>query len=140
MLKKFGWGNGGNGEDRRKRLTAAGYDYNTVQKLVNKGRSYFFDKGGIATGIGQLAKDTIQPERVLSPRQTKAFEKLVNNITTNPVLSALSRIPSINSNLGNLAGETNNSKNYYFSNFTVQADDIKQFINSIETIMPMKNK
>lgn len=99
-----------------------------------------YDQGGIASGIGYMPKATLEPERVLSPRQTKAFEKLVNNITTNPVLNALSRIPSVNSKLGNLAGETNNSKNYYFSNFTVQADDIKQFINSIETIMPMKNK
>lgn len=99
-----------------------------------------YDQGGIASGIGYMPKATLEPERVLSPRQTKAFEKLVNNITTNPVLNALSRVPSVNSKLGNLAGETNNSKNYYFSNFTVQADDIKQFINSIETIMPMKNK
>lgn len=99
-----------------------------------------YDQGGIANGLGYMPKATLEPERVLSPRQTKAFEKLVNNITTNPVLNALSRVPSVNSKLGNLAGETNNSKNYYFSNFTVQADDIKQFINSIETIMPMKNK
>ena len=99
-----------------------------------------YDRGGIASGIGYMPKATLKPERVLSPRQTKAFEKLVNNITTNPVLNALSRIPSVNSKLGNLAGETNNSKNYYFSNFTVQADDIQQFINSIETIMPINNK
>ncbi len=99
-----------------------------------------YDQGGIASGIGYMPKATLKPERVLSPRQTKAFEKLVNNITTNPVLNALSRIPSVNSKLGNLAGETNNSKNYYFSNFTVQADDIQQFINSIETIMPINNK
>ena len=137
MLKKFGWENGGNGEDRRKRLTAAGYDYNAVQKLVNKGRSYFFDKGGIANGIGQLSKDTIQPERVLSPRQTKAFENLVNNLTTNPVLNALSKNPAISSKLGNFKGNTSNDKNYYFSNFTVQANDIEEFMSSIETMMPM---
>ena len=71
-----------------------------------------YDQGGIASGIGYMPKATLEPERVLSPRQTKAFEKLVNNITTNPVLNALSRVPSVNSKLGNLAGETN--KHYFF--------------------------
>ncbi|AQT78326.1 hypothetical protein B1R94_02350 [Mycolicibacterium litorale] len=35
-----------------------------------------FDDGGVATGIGLMAKKTIQPERVLSPGQTAAFEEL----------------------------------------------------------------
>lgn len=35
-----------------------------------------FDDGGIAVGTGFLAKNTIQPERVLSPNQTAAFEEL----------------------------------------------------------------
>jgi hypothetical protein len=29
-------GKWGNGADRKKKLTEAGYDYNTIQKLVNK--------------------------------------------------------------------------------------------------------
>lgn len=33
-----------------------------------------FDSGGVASGVGLLAKGTLQPERVLSPRQTRAFE------------------------------------------------------------------
>ena len=70
----------------------------------------------------------------------KGITPVIDYLTTNPVLNALSRAPSVNSKLGNLAGKTNNSKNYYFSNFTVQADDIQQFINSIETIMPINNK
>ncbi|WP_284704989.1 peptidoglycan DD-metalloendopeptidase family protein [Nocardioides bruguierae] len=36
-----------------------------------------FDAGGVATGTGWLRKDTIAPERVLSPAQTAAFEDLV---------------------------------------------------------------
>ena len=36
-----------------------------------------FDEGGIATGAGLLPKATIQPERVLSPSQTSAFERMV---------------------------------------------------------------
>lgn len=131
-------GKWGNGADRKRRLEAAGYNYSDVQALVNKGRNYFFDQGGLATGLGSLSKDTILPERVLSPRQTKAFENLVTNLTTNPVLNALSKVPSISSKLGDLSGETNNSKNYYFRDFTVKADDIEQFISSIETMMPIK--
>lgn len=37
-----------------------------------------FDEGGIASGTGFMPKNTIAPERVLSPRQTTAFEQLVN--------------------------------------------------------------
>lgn len=36
-----------------------------------------FDEGGIAGGTGFMPKNTIAPERVLSPRQTSAFETLV---------------------------------------------------------------
>lgn len=36
-----------------------------------------FDSGGVATGKGFLPKDIVEPERVLSPRQTRAFEVLV---------------------------------------------------------------
>lgn len=36
-----------------------------------------FDSGGLALGAGLLAKRTIQPERVLSPAQTAAFERQV---------------------------------------------------------------
>ena len=37
-----------------------------------------FDSGGIATGIGFMPKATLAPERVLSPRETTAFERLVD--------------------------------------------------------------
>ena len=114
--------------------------YNNIQGYSSK-QYLAFDKGGIANGLGFLSKQTIKPERILSPRQTKAFENLVGNITSNPVLNALSKVPSVSSNLlGKDKNTTENGKNYYFSNFTVQANDIKEFINSIETIIPMQNK
>ena len=37
-----------------------------------------FDSGGIAPGIGLMPKNTIEPERVLSPRQTEDFGRLVD--------------------------------------------------------------
>lgn len=36
-----------------------------------------FDEGGVAHGIGLLPKNTLKPERVLSPRQTESFDRLV---------------------------------------------------------------
>ena len=36
-----------------------------------------YDAGGVASGTGVLLKNTVSPERVLSPSQTKAFEELV---------------------------------------------------------------
>lgn len=43
---------------------------------------HWYDAGGIARGVGMMAKNTIQPERVLSPRQTASFDRLVNAIAT----------------------------------------------------------
>lgn len=37
----------------------------------------YYDQGGVARGRGFMLKDVIHPERVLSPRQTEAFEALV---------------------------------------------------------------
>ena len=42
-----------------------------------------FDEGGIANGIGVMPKRTIQPERVLSPRQTQDFGRLVDAMERN---------------------------------------------------------
>ncbi|WP_280332573.1 hypothetical protein [Nocardia wallacei] len=36
-----------------------------------------FDSGGVAVGRGVLHKDVVEPERVLSPRQTESFDRLV---------------------------------------------------------------
>ncbi|MGH3631942.1 MAG: hypothetical protein ACRDRL_31440, partial [Sciscionella sp.] len=37
-----------------------------------------YDSGGLARGAAMLFKPTAKPERVLSPRQTAAFERLVD--------------------------------------------------------------
>lgn len=47
--------------------------------------NHWYDKGGRASGIGHMLKNTLKPERVLSPEQTKAFEDLV--YTKLPMLS-----------------------------------------------------
>lgn len=37
----------------------------------------YYDQGGIASGKGMMPKNTLEPERVLSPAQTRAFEALI---------------------------------------------------------------
>lgn len=41
---------------------------------------HWYDAGGLAHGVGYMAKNTIKPERVLSPRQTASFDRLVDLI------------------------------------------------------------
>jgi hypothetical protein len=41
---------------------------------------YHYDRGGMARGAGFLPKGTTRPERVLSPRQTESFERLVEKL------------------------------------------------------------
>lgn len=41
-----------------------------------------FDDGGVARGTGLMPKATISPERVLSPRQTQSFERLVDALSS----------------------------------------------------------
>ncbi len=39
----------------------------------------WYDQGGLASGIGVMQKNVLNPERVLSPAQTKAFDAFVYN-------------------------------------------------------------
>lgn len=47
------------------------------------------DRGGMAFGKGLMLKDTIDPERVLSPRQTVAFEQLVGMLGSAPFAAGI---------------------------------------------------
>ena len=55
----------GNGDDRIRRLTAAGYDYNTVQNLVN----------GLAAGYDKVARDVINGKYGNGADRIKALKK-----------------------------------------------------------------
>lgn len=48
--------------------------------LPNAYRGVGYDQGGLANGIGVMPKYTIQPERVLDPQQTRAFDAFVYNL------------------------------------------------------------
>jgi tape measure domain-containing protein len=47
---------------------------------------HWYDSGGEATGSGFLAKRTLQPERVLSPAQTRDFNQLVRVLDRQPTI------------------------------------------------------
>lgn len=45
--------------------------------ILSAGIDAAFDSGGVASGVGLMPKRTLAPERVLSPRQTEGFERMV---------------------------------------------------------------
>lgn len=59
------------------------YALHRYGSLAALGRPGGYDMGGIAGGKGPWMKYTNQPERILSPRQTAAFERLVDHTTRN---------------------------------------------------------
>ena len=56
--------------------TSTGGGFAGILAALLGGAAGMFDDGGIAIGTGLMAKDTIAPERVLSPRQTTNHERL----------------------------------------------------------------
>lgn len=129
------------------KVTVTGEVNSSWAKVKYKGingyasRKYLtYDQGGLATGKGVFLKDINVPERILSPKQTKSFDYLVKNLTTNPVLAALTKNPNVKSNLNGLGGVVGETKQYYFSNFTVQADNLTEFIDSLDAMIPISRK
>jgi murein DD-endopeptidase MepM/ murein hydrolase activator NlpD len=59
------------------RGTAATMWYNKFARPDGK----ILDSGGVTRGRGVMVKDVLAPERVLSPQQTIAFEKLVDSLS-----------------------------------------------------------
>ncbi|MDH6282799.1 transglycosylase SLT domain-containing protein [Prescottella agglutinans] len=54
------------------------------------GQGHGYDQGGIANGLGMMPKWTLEPERVLSPQQTRAFETLVKLLKDPKFIEAIS--------------------------------------------------
>lgn len=63
-------------------LNYAIHRYGSLSALARPGG---YDQGGIARGMGYMPKWTNKPERVLSPRQTVAFERLVGAVANGNV-------------------------------------------------------
>lgn len=66
-----------------------------------------FDEGGVARGTGMMPKNVIAPERVLSPRQTTAFETFVGLLDRGGPGNRTVQIGSINVSGRDPAGQTN---------------------------------
>jgi hypothetical protein len=66
--------------------------YGSLPAAYNRAGGY--DAGGIAAGTGWMHKSVLAPERVLSPAQTAAFERLVGAVTPGGALDidSISRI------------------------------------------------
>lgn len=58
---------------------------------TNMGHGIGYDRGGVASGVGFLAKYTQKPERVLSPTQTAAFDRLVTVLERDGVPQGMSQ-------------------------------------------------
>ncbi|MGB3602710.1 MAG: tape measure protein [Gordonia sp. (in: high G+C Gram-positive bacteria)] len=54
------------------------YKVPTAAEEFHKANNWY-DAGGVAQGVGMMLKNTIKPERVLSPSQTAAFEQGMRN-------------------------------------------------------------
>jgi phage-related minor tail protein len=54
------------------------------------GGNLSFDSGGLARGVGMMPKATLQPERVLSPSQTRSFDRLVDALTSGKTVAGQS--------------------------------------------------
>lgn len=126
-------------------------DYNAIYqdyyKKYSSNGNIIFDDGGEASGIGYLKKDTILPERVLSPEQTSSFNKLVSHlpnllksidITKMMFNNFVPNIPKLAFANGN--NSTSNTTQYNFSNVTIQANDLDEFIDSIKIVYPQIKK
>ena len=60
----------------------------------------WYDDGGVGIGTGLMAKNVLRPERVLSPRQTEAFEQMVNRnfqagIGTDQIIAKLDQLITV---------------------------------------------
>ena len=52
----------------------------------------WYDQGGLASGVGLMLKNVVQPERVLSPEMTKHFERLVDVLEKPEFIDALKTV------------------------------------------------
>jgi tape measure domain-containing protein len=65
--------------------------YGNATNAANFWRAHhWYDQGGIATGQGFMAKNTLSPERVLSPAQTRSFDRLTRVLDRRPAASTAS--------------------------------------------------
>lgn len=77
---------------------AYGDPINAYMKWLSRS-PHWYDDGGIANGIGFMAKNTLEPERVLSPAMTRSFDQLLAVVGSGQLSPA-----AADSGLANLRG------------------------------------
>lgn len=117
----------------------ANVKYNGITGWSSK-KYLTYDQGGIMTGKGYALKDVIKPEAILSPEQTKAWIKLVENLT-DPALARLTKTPKAESTLNDSSSKEQIIRDEYtFQNVTIKADNFEEFIASMQGYIPINNK
>jgi hypothetical protein len=100
------------------------------------------DSGGLNIGKGFMLKNVVEPERVLSPSQTQAFELLVAQLphmtsVFDKVFSGMTpNIPNFNRG-GNSSSATDNSVN--IDSVTVVANDVSSMLSQLKRIVRSKS-
>jgi ribulose kinase len=100
-------------------------------------KATIFDEGGTAIGKGFLFKDTIEPEQVLDPTQTKSWVKLVDMLPdlVNPVKYYNNLIPKLAqfNSIGVKSGSTPQpiDQSINIQNLTVKTNDASNFYQNI---------
>ena len=83
-LSKFDYhGMSKNDAAQKVQVSGVPYAYAKHESAATAQANRYFDQGGLAQGLGFMPKNTIKPERVLSPQQTKSFDAMI------PMLSGL---------------------------------------------------
>ena len=120
VAKEVLQGKWGSGETRKKKLTAAGYNYNAVQKKVNE---LIIDRVAREVLKGKWgAGDTRKNKLTKAGYNYKAVQNRVNEILKEQKKTTPKTTPTIQDNICAWAKQIANSKQYHYKVFT---DDVK---------------
>lgn len=113
-------------------------------QYYENGRVKYFDDGGIANGLGMMPKDTIEPERVLNPQQTRAFDKLAFSGVLEKLVDFIPAFDSLETRKLGAVERAVKITNHYsidkveFPNFSAN-DEINSFFDGLTTFCNQKS-
>lgn len=110
-----------------------------VQPVRQSNARHWFgtlDQGGVLKRIGSFDKNTLQPERVLSPRQTESFEQMVDVLEkfstgqTSRAINVHRDTPMMGSN--NVVTYNVDRSTTFTGDISIQAQDPNELINKLK--------